>query len=406
MATSLTDTLRRTFGDLIVGPPLFDATESLPNMVVYPLFPASPLPPEPPDIITLSEGLRHGVRLSDTGVVSQVHIDNPLPTSVLVGESEILVGPTQLRSVQFSCLVPPGRRASVPVNCVEAGQPTVYQAQFTGAEACPWYLRSFKIEQLARHGESHQHRIWERIREYLQQTGTVSSTQDVSAVFDEFGLDLDHRSQLFPLRSGQIGCICAVGQELFVELFAHPEMLEDRYGGVLRSALVEAVAHPGREVIPLQTVRALLDEIVVASRASKVVHSRSLRDSGRSQVFCAGGVSGAALVAGGRLVHLGAHKRCWGFGRPFAAQLGDLERDRQLRESEQTELHDRLGREYAARRKRYGSFLKSLSPIVSRRDTQPAYWDETNVDAADTTPRPIPLHPGLHQFFLELFRRG
>lgn len=406
MAASLSDVLRRTFGDLVVGPPLFDATGGLANMVVYPLFPASPLTPEPPDVITLSQGLRHGVRLSDTGVVSQVHIDNPLPTSVLVGESEILVGPTQLRSVQFSCLVPPGRRASVPVNCVEAGQPTVYQAHFTDAEACPWYVRSFKIEQLARHGESHQHQLWERIREYLQQTGTVSSTQDVSAVFDEYSLDLDHRRQLFPLRSGQIGCLCAVGQELFVELFAHPEMLEDRYEGVLRGALVEAVAHPTREVIPLQTVRALLDEIVVASRASKVVHSRSLRDSGRSQVFCAGGISGAALIAGGRLVHLGAHKRCWGFGRPFAEQLGDLERDRTLRESEQEQLHERLGREYAARRKRYGSFLKCLSPVGPRRDAEPASWEEPGVDEADTAPRPLPLHPGLHRFFLELFRRS
>jgi len=170
MATSLAETLQRTVDGLVIGPPLYDPTANLPNMVVYPLFPTAPLSTEPPHVITLAQGLRRGVRLSDTGVVSQVHVDNPLSTTILVGESEILVGPTQLRSVQFSCLVPPGRRASLPVNCVEAGQPTVYKAEFTDSVACPWYLRAFKLEQLARHGENHQHRIWDRIKEYLQHT--------------------------------------------------------------------------------------------------------------------------------------------------------------------------------------------------------------------------------------------
>ena len=348
MPASLAETLRRTFDDVVVGAPLFDPTANLPNMVVYPLYPGSPLDADPPSLVTLSEGLRQGVRLSDTGVVSQVHVDNPLPTAVLVGESEILVGPTQLRSVQFSCLVPPGRRASLPVNCVEAGQPTVFQAEFTRAEPCPWYLRSFKMEQLARHGESHQHRIWERIKDYLHHTGTVSSTQDVSAVFDAFGPDIDNLGQLFPLRPGQVGAICAVGQDVFIELYGDPELLEDRYDSVLRSALVEAIAHPTREVTPTATVIRLPDELIDASRSSKVVHSRSLRDSGRTQVFSAGGIAGSGLVAGGQLVHLSAHKRCWGFGRPFAEQLGELERDQRQRGSEQKQLLDRLESDYGS----------------------------------------------------------
>ncbi len=94
MATSLAETLQRTVDGLVVGPPLYDPTANLPNMVVYPLFPTTPLSTEPPHVITLAQGLRRGVRLSDTGVVSQVHVDNPLSTTILVGESEILVGPT------------------------------------------------------------------------------------------------------------------------------------------------------------------------------------------------------------------------------------------------------------------------------------------------------------------------
>jgi hypothetical protein len=269
----------------------------------------------------------------------------------------------------------------------------VYKAQFTDSIACPWY------------GESHQHRIWDRIKEYLQHTGTVSSTQDVSAIYDHFGDDVDSLSQIFPLRTGQVGCICAVGQELFVEIFGEPEIFEDRYESVLCSALVEAVAHPTREVTPGASVRTLLPELVEACHSSKVVQNRSLRDAGRTQVFAAGGISGSGLVAAGVLVHLSAHKRCWGFGRPFSEQLGDLETDRRLRESELEDLFHRLERDCAPRRKRYRSYLKGLQPATSRTPLSAAYVDDAEDETVDTAPRPLPLNPALHRFFLELFRR-
>ena len=95
-------------------------------MAVYPLFP-SQLSPDPPEILTLTEALQRGMELQDTGVISRVHVDNPLPTAVLAGESELLMGQTQQRSIQFSCLLPAQKKSSLPVNCVEEGQPTVPQ---------------------------------------------------------------------------------------------------------------------------------------------------------------------------------------------------------------------------------------------------------------------------------------
>ena len=403
MAT-LADTLRHSFEDLLLGPPQFDPTANLPNMVVYPVFPTH-LAPDPPDVVSLTEAMRRGVRLSDTGIVTQVHIDNPLPTAVLVGESDILVGPTQLRAVQFSCLVPPGRRASIPVNCVEAGQPTIYQAQFTDTAACPWYLRSFKLEQLSRHGDNHQHRIWDRIKAYLHHTGTVSSTQDVCAVFDQFGDDLDDLSRVFPLQPGQVGCVSAVGQDLFIEIFGDPEILEERYDQVLHSALVEAIAHPTREVTPASQVDGVLDELIDASRSSKVVHSRSLRDSGRTQIFNKGAIAGSGLVSEGRLVHLTAHKRCWGFGRAFQEQLPELKHQRSERAKEHADLFAQLDDDYTRRCKRYRSFLRKLTP--SRTTSAKPYVDTVSKD--DSTERlatePLPLSNDLHEFFLRLFRR-
>ena len=404
MSTSLARTLQSDLQQLIIGGPLYDASGNLPNMVVYPVFPTG-LAPDPTGMITLSEGLRRGVRLSDTGMVSQVHVHNPLPAPVLVGESEILLGPTQLRSVQFSCLIPPERRASLPVSCVEAGQPTVHRAEFTDSDACPWFLRSFKIEQLARHGEPHQHLIWERIREYLQGAGTTSSTQDLRAVFRDHGADVESLSRNFPPAPGQTGAICAVGHDLFFELFSDPELLEDRYEQTLHSAVIEAVAHPGADVPPADQVHGLFEELASASVNSRVVHNRSVADAGRTVVFSDRGLSGSALMAGGRLVHLSAHKRCLGFGRPFAEQLPVLESERAAWQTEHGAFSERLQREYGRRRSRYTAFKNSLGP--TRAGVQPAYTPESEDEGRETdlSAAPVPLNTGIHRFFMNLFHR-
>ena len=89
----------------MIGPPLYERHGKLDTMAVYPLFP-SQLSPDPPEILTLTEALQRGMELQDTGVISRVHVENPLPTAVLAGESELLMGQMQQRSIQFSCLLP------------------------------------------------------------------------------------------------------------------------------------------------------------------------------------------------------------------------------------------------------------------------------------------------------------
>ena len=92
---------------------------------------------------------------------------------------------------------------------------------------------------------------------------------------------------MFPPRPGQVGVISAVGQDLFLELFGDPEIFEDRYDQVLKSALVEAVAHPTAVVTPTDHAQGMLGDLVLASKDSKVVQSRSLQDSGRDCFYTA-----------------------------------------------------------------------------------------------------------------------
>ncbi len=287
----------------------------------------------------------------------------------------------------------------------EAGQPTVYQAEFNRTEACPWYVRSFKLDQLAKHGEPHQHRIWDNIKSYLKGADTASRTQDVRAVFKNYGSDVNDFSRIFPPMPGQTGAVAAVGQDLFIELFSDPEILEDRYDQVLQSALVEAVAHPTREVTPVDQVESLMDELVEVSRDSKLVQNRSLRDSGRCLVFSSKGISGSALLSGDHVIHLSAHKRCWGSGRPFADQVHDLIRDQREREEQGQDHTRQIGRAFSKRKKRYRSFKEALTPSITHQTIDdPDYSQSIPTSAYDEAPLPRPLSALIHDFFIQLFR--
>ena len=72
-------------------------------------------------------------------------------------------------------------------------------------------------------------------------------------------------------------------------------------------------------------------------------------------------------MSGSRLVHLSAHKRCWGFGRPFADQVGELGRMQSMWEEENAPFMDQLSRDYGRRSKRYQAFREGLGPEAQRR---------------------------------------
>lgn len=405
MSNAFAKSLAKRLDQLVIGPPLFAPRRELTNMVVYPLFP-SQLHPDPPDMVTLSEAMRRGARLTDTGVVSRVRVDNPLPTSILAGESEVLIGPTQLRAVQFSCLIPPDRCTTIPVNCVEEGQPIRHQARFTHSDASPWAFRSYKMEQMAQHGEPPQYWLWDSIKSYLHAASTPSTTHDLHAIFDKNAHPLQHLNGLFPCQPGQVGAICAVGENFFLELFGDPEILEDRYEQLLRSALVEAIAHPDDRVLPAEMVAPFLAQLVQVSQQSKLMQSRGLKEGGRSLAFSNHHLSGSALVADGHLIHLSAHQRCLGFAQPFASQKPDLETSRESWTAEHPFFIQELEAEYADRRKRYRSFKERLKPISPSPGAVDAPPDETEKKKRplETAAHPLPLSNYLHDFFLRLFR--
>ncbi len=404
MSLSLSKSLGTHLDQLIVGPPQYERRGKLDNMIVYSLFPSS-LSPDPTDIITLSEALSRGLTLQDTGVISRIHIDNPLPAAVLAGESELLMGETQQRSVQYSCLIPPQRKASLPVNCVEEGQPTIAYTTFTGADACPWPVRSFKIEQLAHSGEPQQYWVWDQVKTYLTEAGVDSLTHDIHAVLQQHSYKLQALSGAFPKQAGQVGAICAVGQNFYLELFSDPELFDDRYDQILRSAMVEALVRPSDQCLPQEAVPSFMSQIVQASLHSRMMSNRSLKDSGRALAFSHLGINGQVLIADNRLVHLVAHQKCLGRSKSLASLRPGLDEAQQTWNSRRPIFLDDVEATYHRRRQRYNTFKSRLREGPLTAAASPSAYAADADDALDAATPPQPLSPALRDFFLHLFSR-
>ena len=404
MSLALSKILTKHFEQLIIGPPQYERHGELDTIAVYPLFPAQ-LSPDPPEILTLSEALRRGMQLQDTGVINRVHVVNPLPSAVLAGESELLMGETQQRSIQFSCLLPSQKKSSLRVNCVEEGQPTVPQASFTGADACPWSLRTYKIEQLAHSGEPQQYWVWEQIKNYLTEANSNSSTRKIGAVFEKNDYQLQTLGDSFPHQAGQVGAICTVGSNLFIELFSDPELFEDRHEQIIRSAMIESFVRPPEGVVPPESIGAFLKQIAHVSQHSKIMSGRSLKEDSRSMAFSRPGINGQFLIDQNRLIHLSAHQKCPGRNRPLAELRSGFDKARRTWSKRRPLSMDKVEKTYARRRQQYSAFKASLrnQPTMIN---QPSTTDPSKeYDTIEDTNRPQPLNPALRDFFIALFTR-
>ena len=404
MSRSLSKFLSKHFEQLVIGPPQYERHGKLDTMAVYPLFP-SQLSPDPPEILTLSEALRRGMQLKDTGVINRIHVENPLPTAVLAAESELLMGETQQRSIQFSCLLPSQKKSSLRVNCVEEGQPTVPQASFSGSDACPWSVRTYKIEQLAHSGDAQQYWVWEQIKTYLNEANSNTPTHDIGAVFEKYSYQLQTLSDAFPHQAGQVGAICTVGSNLFIELFSDPELFADRYDQIIRSAMIEAFVHPSDGVVPPEAIGTFLNQIAHVSNHSRIMTSRSLEEDSRSMTFSRPGINGQVLIYQNRLIHLTAHQKCPGRSRPLVELKSSFDKTQRTWSQRRPPSMDNVEKTYARRRQRYSTFKASLRNRPTQIN-QTALTDPARIEDTTRKPnRPKPLSPALRDFFVALFTR-
>ena len=154
-------------------------------------------------------------------------------------------------------------------------------------------------------------------------------------------------------------------------------------------------------------VDGFLTGIIAASRNTSTLPNRGLKESARSQTFAGGAITGSALLSEGQVVHLSAHQKCPGQGRPFS-QLREQFRQRNHDWKHQSaDLLADLNAPYVQRRRRYERYKDNLTPVVHNDASQPTVTTQLrHYSTTSLSARPRPLNPPLHNFFLRLFSRG
>jgi hypothetical protein len=300
--------VRETLKGLELGSPTTFA-----SLTMFPLLGGSGKPPE---YATLDEAIRDGLlevrEVSQAGSVPELTIVNKGDRAVFLLDGEELVGAKQNRVLNLTILVPAGRTLVVPVSCVEQGRWASRSAVMSGSGSALYAkLRRMKMASVSRSyavagsPRSDQGEVWDEISSKMSDLSCNSPTAAMSDLFAREQKRTSDFVSAFKVVEGQRGAVFAIGDKLAgFELFEHPDVLRKMLEKIVRSYALDAIEVRETEALPTsKAVRAFVDE--VADGRYEAFPGVGLGEDVR---ITGDRVTGAALVANDRVVHLCAFR--------------------------------------------------------------------------------------------------
>lgn len=300
--------VRETLTRLEVGPPTTFA-----NLTLYPLLGGAG---QAPDYATLDEAIRQGwveVReVSGSGSVPELTVANKGDRAVFMMDGEELIGAKQNRILNLTILAPAGKTIVIPVSCVEAGR---WASRSIGMASSPDALFSkARLEKVvavsknySRKGRptSDQGALWNAIASKAMDLCVSSPTEAMRDIFKQHHRRVSDYERAFEAVDGQCGAMFAIGDRLVgFELFEHPDVLRKMLRKIVRSYALDAIQSGDSD----RTPTAEAAEAFVAEVADGRIESFPAVGLGEDARISGRRVTGAALVADDRVVHLCAFR--------------------------------------------------------------------------------------------------
>jgi hypothetical protein len=254
--------------------------------------------------LTIKE-LEHGASVNDLTVL------NPTDANVLLYEGEEVLGAQQNRTFDVSVLVPAGAALRVPVSCVEHGR---WDGSRHGEALAPAPQAAYPALRRMKNRTAHarvaagldaradQREVWDEVADRSARHDVRSPTAAMHDIYEDRRRDLSEFVAAVSLHPAQTGALVAIGGRMCVlDHVSRPDAF-----AALHAPLVQGYALDAMEAadVPAPTV----DEarVFVDALARTRVTQHDGIGLGRDARFSAGGVGGAALVAGDELVQLTA----------------------------------------------------------------------------------------------------
>ncbi len=281
------------------------------NMTIFPLLPKEAERPTEPDYLLAEDAIAHGLahitELSDGGSVPELRFENQATIPVLLLDGEELIGAKQNRVLNLTILAPAKRSIVIPVSCVEAGR---WQFNSVDFEAAPRVMfaraRAAKADQvsasMAASGvpRSDQGAVWSEIRSMADRLQASSPTERMSAIFERHAATTEEFVRAFPLAESQAGALFAIdGRIAGLDLFDRSATMQRVLPKLVRSYALDAIDAGGERRATTGDAKAFLGRIARAK-----MRTAAAAGIGKDVRLAATDVSGAALWALGRYVHL------------------------------------------------------------------------------------------------------
>ncbi len=300
-------TLQQEFSGIEIG-----RSSEFRNLILFPLMRRSD-PVRGMDYILLEDGIAQGkVRVTELhagGSVPELRLENDAELPVLLVDGEELVGAKQNRVLNLTILAPAKHTTVIPVSCVEAGRWKMESTELNVADHLMYSLvRGERVTQvtaaMCSNGtrKSDQGAVWRDIAAKAARMTGSSPTGAMSAIYERHANSVEEFTRAFKWQEGQCGIAFGIaGRILGLEIFDHPEVMRRFFQKLVRSYALDALdeAQVGNEPARVEGVRAVVTQMGTAQS-----FTGQALGLGKDVRFHGRGISGAALWAKGRYVHI------------------------------------------------------------------------------------------------------
>jgi predicted small secreted protein len=237
----------------------------------------------------------------------------------LIVDGEELIGAKQNRIVNLTILVPAHSELTIPVTCVEAGRWRAKSRAFKSAPRAQYSSgRAKRMSQVSRSMAfeglqcSDQAEVWSDIAAKSVRLRSSSPTGAMEAMFVQHAGFIDACVGRCQPVDRQVGALFAVDNAIVgFDLFDAPQSLRALLPKLVRSVAVDALDHRDHPVFSRVAgadggTVTFATALFLGAVSTAVCHSTPAIGVGQDLRITGAAVTGAALVNGGRVVHLSA----------------------------------------------------------------------------------------------------
>jgi hypothetical protein len=314
-----TSPVSAALGSIVIAPAV-----SFENLAMFPLVLRDDVQPAVAYYRTLDDALNRGdaeiTEISEQGSVPELRLVNRGWSPVLIVDGEELVGAKQNRVVNLTILVASRSELTIPVSCVEAGRWRMRSRSFSSAPRA--HFATGRARRMARVTQSmatlgthyaDQSEVWADIADKFATLRTTSPTGAMEALFQQHASFLDECVSACQRVDRQVGALFTLQNRIVgFDMFDAPDTLTALLPKLVRSVAVDALDHrdsgrPSRMAQADEGKTTFATALFLGAVGSAWCHDSPAVGLGRDLRLTGPGVTGAALVNDGRIVHLSAY---------------------------------------------------------------------------------------------------